>query len=179
MHRKLAAALIPCMMALVTVAVHSQQTASSISASAPIPAQILTARKVFISNAGVDPTALLAFQRENEPNKPYNRFYAEMKKWGRYELVGAPGDADLVFEIRFTAPISDCDKTTSYNPGIDLLILDAKTHFILWTFRESVGGAFRKSTWDKNFDQGMNNLIASLKQIRQSTVTPEASQPGP
>jgi len=25
-------------------------------------------RKVFISNGGVDPVALLAFQRENEPN---------------------------------------------------------------------------------------------------------------
>jgi hypothetical protein len=166
-----------CMIALVTLAVHAQQTDSSVSA--PIPAQIPSARRVFISNGGVDPTALSAFQRENEPNKPYNRFYAEMKKWGRYELVGAPGDADLVFEIRFTAPISDCDKTTSYNPGIDLLILDAKTHFVLWTFRESVGGAFRKTTWDKNFDQGMSNLIASLKQIGQSTVTPQATQPGP
>ena len=178
MHRKLAAALIPCMMASVTVAVHSQQTASSISASAPIPAQILTARKVFISNAGVDALALLAFQRENEPNKLYNRFYEEMKKWGRYGLVGAPADADLVFEIRFTAPISDCDKTTSYNPGMDLLILDAKTHFTLWTFREPVQGAFRKTTWDKNFDQGMSNLMASLKQLTQSTITQERSQPG-
>jgi len=34
-------------------------------------------RKVFISNGGVDPVALLAFRRENEPNKPYNRFYDE------------------------------------------------------------------------------------------------------
>ena len=76
MLRKIDAALMPCAIALVlTVAVHSQQTASSISA--PIPAQILTSRKVFISNGGVDPVALFAFQRENEPNKPYNRFYDE------------------------------------------------------------------------------------------------------
>ena len=36
------------------------------------------------------------------PDRAYNEFYAAMKTWGRYELVAAPRDADLVFEIRLT-----------------------------------------------------------------------------
>ena len=44
-------------------------------------------------------------------NEPYNRFYAAMKSWGRYELVASPADADWVFEIRFTAPLVDSGTT--------------------------------------------------------------------
>ena len=53
------------------------QTASVMPA-APLPSQILTAKKVFISNAD-------AGTMDN-----YNQFYAAIKTWGRYELVSAP-----------------------------------------------------------------------------------------
>jgi len=97
--------------------------------AAPIPAQIVTAKKVFISNGGVDGAALAAFKRAGDSNEPYNRFYAAMKSWGRYELVASPADADLVFEIRFTAPIADFGKTTIYEPQLGLSIFETKTHF--------------------------------------------------
>jgi len=42
----------------------------------PIPAPIITAKKVFISNGGVDSAALAAFKRAGDSNGPYNRFYA-------------------------------------------------------------------------------------------------------
>ena len=48
-----------------------------------MPAQIITAKKVFISNGGVDSAALAAFKRAGDANEPYNRFYAAMKSWGR------------------------------------------------------------------------------------------------
>ena len=79
--------------------------------AAPVPAQIITSTKVFISNAGADSTSLTALRNAEEPDQPYNELYAAMKSWGRYELVAAPADADLVFEIRFTAPLTDCGQS--------------------------------------------------------------------
>jgi len=69
--------------------------AASVAPAAPIPSQILTAKKVFISNAvsGIDPKIW-----SGGPAQPYNELYAAIKSWGRYELVGDPAAADLVFE---------------------------------------------------------------------------------
>jgi hypothetical protein len=65
---------------------------------APVPAQILAAKKVFIANGGGDEAcygdeALYS----GGPDRTYNEFYAAMKNWIRYELAIAPADADLVF----------------------------------------------------------------------------------
>ena len=97
-----------------------------------------------------------------------------MKKWGRYEVVGAPGEADLVLQLSFSAPISDCVKSTSYQPQLTLLIFDTQTHFRLWTFTEPVQGAFLKSTWDKNVEKGIGSLIEDLMQL-----VAEHAVPGP
>ena len=141
---------------------------------APIPAQIITAKKVFIANGGVDATSLAAFRRAKEPREPYNQFYIAMKSWGRYELVGTPGEADLVLQLSFSAPLSDCVKLTSYQPQLTLAIFDSQTHFRLWTFTEPVQGAVLKSSWDKNVKQGIGSLIEDLKQI---VVQPTVSSP--
>jgi hypothetical protein len=108
---------------------------------APVPDQIVTAKKVFISNAGVDSASPVAFKRARGPNEPYNQFYFAIKRGGRYELVGTAGDADLVLQLRFTAPLSSCE---TYQPELTLTILDTKTHFPLWTFTESVHDAHQK-----------------------------------
>jgi hypothetical protein len=133
---------------------------------APVPDQILTSKKVFISNAGADADVIAVFKRMGQSQLPYDRFYAEMKSWGRYELVSSPADADLVFAIRFSAPISDCgNKLTQYTPQYGLSIIDAKTHFTLWSLSARVQGAFRKSTFEKNLTEGMATLMADLKQL--------------
>lgn len=67
---------------------------------APIPVQIGTGKKVFISNAQGLSAAVTA-----APNQTYNEFYAAMNDWGRYELLATPGDADLIFEIRFEVTV--------------------------------------------------------------------------
>lgn len=132
---------------------------------APVPTQILSAKKVFISNAGIDSTALDVFVRLAEPNKPYNQFYAAMKNWGRYELVDSPADADLVFEIRFGAPLIGANHMDSYAPQYNVTILDTKTHFTLWALSEPVEGAFRKNTFIKNLDQAMGRVMSDLKKL--------------
>jgi hypothetical protein len=132
---------------------------------APVPPQIFSSKKVFISNAGYDSTSRVAFKNGGDLNQPYNEFYSAVKNWGRYELVATPADADLVFEIRFTAPLTFSEKSPIYEPQLDLEILDVKTHFRLWSITAPVQGAIRKVTWEKNFSQGITNLMDDLKNL--------------
>jgi hypothetical protein len=138
-------------------------------AAAPVPSQITSAKKVFVSNAGVDAIVLNTFRRLGDPDRPYNQFYAAMKEWGRYELVSSPADADLVYEIRFTAPITDTGKITSFAPQYGVTIVDAKTHFTLWTLGEPVEGAFRKATFERNLNTAMNGLMENVRKLAAPT----------
>jgi hypothetical protein len=133
--------------------------------TAPVPAQILAAKKVFISYAG---------NPMGEPYQPYDQFYAALKSWGRYELVTAPSDADLVFEIRFTALALEGNKEFVIYPQLELAILDVKTHFRLWTLTEDVENARLQSNRDKNYNKAMTNLVEDVKKL---TVPPEAEVP--
>jgi hypothetical protein len=132
-----------------------------VPAPAPVavPAQILTARKVFISNAGTDGEAVYLLGLGGDAYHPYNLFYAAMKSWGRFEIVDAPSDADLVLEIRFNGQTADAGML------LVLTILDSKTHFILWTISEPVQGWARKPISDKSFGQGIANLVGDLKAL--------------
>ena len=142
---------------------NSRKDAASISA--PVPENLKSAKRVFIGNAGVDGTSFETFAKAGDASQPYGVFYAAMKKWGHYELVGSPADADLVMEIRFAAPMTDCGKLTSYKPAMELAVLDAKTHFQVWAITAPVKGAFRKSAWNKNIQTGAAVLVDGLKKI--------------
>jgi hypothetical protein len=124
--------------------------------TAPVPVQILTAKKVFISNASGE----CGVSYCPVPSQPYNEFYAVVKSWGRYEIVSTPAAADLVFEIHFT-PI----------PQVGLVILDPETRITLWTFVELVHPASRPATGRKNFDKAMTTLVDDVKKL----VTPSAA----
>lgn len=138
--------------------------------AAPVPAQIAAARRVFISNGGADLTAQATFKRGGEPDQAYNHFYSAMQSWGHYEIVSTPGEADVVLEISFTAPTYWDGNASIYQPQFGLNIFDAKTHFLLWSLSEPVEGAFRKATWVKNFDHGLDNVMDDLKKL--SGVSP-------
>ena len=138
-------------------------------AAAPVPAQIVAGRKVFISNAGADILSQSLFKRAGEPDQAYNHFYSAMQTWGRYEIVATPGEADLVFEISFAAPQYYNGTLTSYGPHFELRMLDSKTHFLLWSLTAPVEGAFRKATWLKNFDHGLDALMDDVKKLAAPT----------
>ncbi|HEY1220454.1 MAG: hypothetical protein ABSE42_07925 [Bryobacteraceae bacterium] len=151
--------------AVLGVALAALPLAAADKETAPVPAQIPAARKVFLSNAGVDGMALTILKRAGDSDQPYNQVYAAMKSWGGFEMVGAPSDADLILEVRFSVQLSDCGKLASYQPLLALTILDSKTHFILWTIAEPVEGAVLAKTWEKNIGQGIANLVADLKSL--------------
>jgi hypothetical protein len=141
---------------------------------APVPTPLLNARKVFISNAGAD-SGLFPHPFSGDPDRPYNEFYAGIKAWGRYELVSDPSDADLVFELQLIAP-SGPQRPSKQNGASDplpmfrLVILDRKTHYVLWALTESVGFAILQKTHDQNFDLALATITDDLKRLTSTAV---------
>lgn len=134
---------------------------------APLPSQIAAAKKVFIANAW--PAG--AFLYTGGPNRFYNQFYAALKSWGRYELVGTPAEADLVLEI------SSSGEQIYGSPGssrligdtqLRLAIIDPGTRITVWAFVEHVEPALLQGNRDKNFDQAFNYLVNDLRNISGS-----------
>jgi hypothetical protein len=141
------------------------QTASSVPA-APLPSQILTAKKVFLSNTGVG------------TSRSYDAFYAAIKSWGQYSIVAAPADADLVLEISLSSQItavsgskeSGCDSSSSSR--FKLVLVDPKTRIVLWTISETIKPFARQKTGEKNMDDAINKLVGDLKAL---TAQPAAA----
>jgi hypothetical protein len=153
---------------------------------APLPAQIASGRKVFVSNAGGDTNRLYS----GEPRRLYDQFYAALKSWGRYELVGNPAEADLVFEIGFTnpfvgedvsgsggsgkAPVSVSSRSVN-DPQFRFVILDPRTRVILWVFTEHIAHALLRGNRDKNFDQTLSFLMNDLRNVAGQPVAAVSS----
>jgi hypothetical protein len=148
------------------------QQQSTDAAPAAIPPAIFSAKKVFLSNAGAD-SGLFPHPFGGSQDRAYNQFYASLQKWGRYELVSAPEDADLVFELRLSAPSGPAnpDKQKGASdplPTFYLVIVERKSHYTLWTITESVTVAFFQKTHDRNFDDALAVLLADLKKVADS-----------
>lgn len=142
-------------------ATNSKGNAQSRPAPGPLPAQIVNAKSVFISNTAPDGMPSDILEHFGEPNRPYDQLYAAMKVWGRYELADSPGPADLVMEIHFMRSFA----TGGLGEGAEfyLSILDTKTHFVLWTLVEPVKAAVRRVSWEKNIDDSVDRLVSDLK----------------
>jgi hypothetical protein len=141
---------------------------------APVPVQILTAKRVFVVNAGADGGSYPDPPFSGEPDRAYNNFYAAMKAWGHYELVGAPSDADLMLEIRFTVrPGLVARGETAYcDAQFRLVILDPESHIKLWALTEQVERAILQGNRDKNFDQALARLVSRVQKL---TTPPTAA----
>ena len=138
---------------------------------APLPSQILAAKKVFISNAG----GLLDLNIvSGDPRRDYNQFYAAMQTWGHYSLVGSPAEADLVAQISIIYIPRQVGNQTEPFPSFRVALLDPKSNVTLWVLDEflvdkpNLGLIFKKNR-DKVFDEAINRLVTDLKTL---TATP-------
>jgi len=155
------------LVAAAVVALATSLTAQKTQDGAPIPSQITSAKKVFISNTVGDDLY------SSDPSQVYSAFYSAMKNWGRYDLVSSPANADLIFEISFREPVVAVAVTSSAanvpvggsytNPHVRLVISDPRTHVSLWWFIAHVRQPLFTS--EKNLDHSMVDLMGQLKQI--------------
>lgn len=146
---------------------------------APVPPALLNAKKIFISNAGAD-SGLFPHPFSGDPDRPYNEFYTDIKSWGRYGLVDDPSEADLVFELRLIAPLGPQNPNKQNGaadplPMFRLVILDRKTHYVLWALTESIEFAFLQKTHDHNFDVALYAITQDLKRLTGTAVAAHQS----
>ena len=160
-------------LAVLTFAFSLAITAAGVSAAqqpsdpppAPVPAPILAAKKIFISNA----TGEIPMPSDTL-DLAYNEFYAAMKSWGRYEVVAAPSEADLVFEIRFHYSVGPTGVFQGSGGSTEdfqlrLSILDSKTRTILWALSKRIPQSNNKIKSRQFFDQAMAALVDNLKTL--------------
>lgn len=143
--------------------------------AAPLPGQIATARKIFISNAGDDPH----FKRLGL-HRAYDQFYSAMKDWGHYELATSPSEADIVFEISLASQIEKYGHEQDSAPFLRLAILDPKTRITLWEFAEELetGGIVLVGLrLDSKFDKAMDRIVEDVKGLVQPPSPPAPAKP--
>lgn len=144
----------------------------------PAPAELRTAKTVFVSNAGAD-SGLFPEPFSGDTSRGYNEFYSRLKTAGMFQLVDNPGQADLVLELQLTAPYgpSTANKVKGASdplPMFRLAIYDARTHFVLWALTESIEPAVLQKTHDRNFDLALEQLLLDLEHL--TGKTPAAPQ---
>lgn len=140
--------------------------------TAPVPPELMTAKKIFLSNAGAD-SGLFPHPFSGDPDRAYNQFYADVLSWGRYQLVATPAEADLVFELQLSAPSgpSNADKSKGASdplPMFRLVIYDRPTHYALWALTESIAPAEKQKTHDHNFDEALASLVLDAGRLTKS-----------
>lgn len=133
--------------------------------AAPLPATIINARRVFLTNGGGSDLA-------------YDAFYAEMKKWGKYEIVGSPEEADLIIELAYHVENRGTRVWSSHNsyngttqvhsaqiidPQLVLIIYDAKSKNSLWETVDHRKLAMREKNREKETINSAERLVGELK----------------
>jgi hypothetical protein len=153
---------------LCAMPVLSQQRSSAAKGintlAAPVPTPLLNGKKAFIAYELGDVTAFPSAY-SGGPERAYNEFFAQMKEWGRFDLVLDPQQADVIFAIRFV------DSPGLPTPQIRVGISDARTGVSLWGFVEQVDPAFFKKHRDASFSDSVQLLVGDV----QALITPGAA----
>ncbi|MGA7155278.1 MAG: hypothetical protein WBY53_00430 [Acidobacteriaceae bacterium] len=141
-----------------------------------IAAQIANAKRVFVSNLGSNDVA--AANIPGGANACFNTFYASLQRWGHYQLVSSPKDADLVFEISATErhwERTGLDVTSNHGaitfPAIiTLSIDDPSKKSTLWTTEVGfLSTANTRKTKLKQFNEAIEALTNRLKAMAPTT----------
>jgi hypothetical protein len=166
---------------LMAICAGAQQEPAGVVAApaAPVPPQIFSAKKIFVSNGGAE-SGLFPHPFSGTPDRAYGGFYESVQQWGRYEIVSSPREAELVAELQLVGPSGpqNADKQKGASdplPFFRLTIFDRETHFALWTFTETIYRANLQKTHDRNFDDALAALAGDLKKLAGGTSASAAA----
>lgn len=152
---------------LLAMSVFAQQIPAG--STGPIPAAIVSARTVFLSNGGSD-SGLFPSPFSGDQDRPYNQFYKALQADSHYQLVSDPGQADLVLELRLLAPLGPTNPNKEQGasdpePQFRLEIYDRKTHYVLWTLTQPIQWAILQKTHDRNFDDALAAIVSQFEAL--------------
>jgi hypothetical protein len=159
-----------------TVTVLAQSVATA--PAAPLPSQILAAKKVFIANGGGGFDKVIW---NGDSSRAYNEFYGAIKSWGHYEIVGTPAEADLVLQISIASSPRFAGEVTVPWFQARLALLDPKTNVLLWASDEFIpekpgfGMMFKKNR-DKEFSEAIGRIVTNLKALTAQPTDAKAPQ---
>jgi hypothetical protein len=111
-------------------------------AAAPIPSDLLQARKIYLENAGSSPEL-------------YARFTAAMSAWGHYTLIDSVTQADVVFEF--------------HSQPVSVVMEEPSTGVVLWTVNAPYVRPSRDTNRMAALD--IENLVSSIKQLNGIQLT--------
>ncbi len=133
---------------------------------APLPAVIVNAKKIFLSNGGGS-------------NLAYDAFYSsKMKEWGKYEIVGSLEEAELIVELSYRVEdkgtriwsstntygnTTDVHSARIIDPQLILTIYDARTKNSLWSETDHRRLARRQKNREKETVNSAERLVEDLK----------------
>lgn len=161
---------------VLSAGIAAAQNPAPTPSAAPIPPAIHNAKKIFLSNAGAD-SGLFPHPFSGEPDRAYNQFYAALESSGQYKMVDDPRLADLVLELRLTAPYGpqNADRTKGASdplPMFRLVVYDAGTHYVLWALTECIDLAYLQKSHDRNFDDALGALLKDLQAVAGKSLKP-------
>ncbi len=134
-------------------------------AAAPLPTTVVNAKKIFLVNGG-------------GTNLAYDAFFAAIKDWGRYEIVGSPEEAELIVELAYRTEHGGTrvwSTNNTYNgstqvhsrqivdPQLVLTIYDARTKNWLWSEVDHRRLARREKNREKETINSAERLASDLK----------------
>jgi hypothetical protein len=148
---------------------------------APVPPALAAAKTIFISNAGAD-AGLFPEPFTGDPSRGYNELYRSLQSSGAFVLTADPSQADLVLELRLTAPYgpSHANKMQGASdplPMFTLTVYDRKTHYVLWTLTQTVEYAVLQKTHDRNFDTAIGYLAGQFLSLTGHLVGSKSPHP--
>lgn len=132
---------------------------------APLPSVIVNAKTVFLTNGGGS-------------NLAYDEFYSQMKRWGKYQIVGSPDDADLVIELSYRVEDHGTHVWSAYNaythqttvgsrelidPQLVMRIYDGKSKNDLWSAIDHRQLARREQNREKETVKSADRLVDQLR----------------
>jgi hypothetical protein len=114
-------------------------------AAAPVPAEVRTAKKVFVESHA-------------SSGDMYNGFVAALKVWGYYTLVDSPQNADVIFDFQ-DAPL-------------EVTIRQPSSKITLWTVSDPLndpypGGRKKREALE------VENLVSAIKEVVGAPLTAE------
>ena len=149
-----AATLLLCIIGALVVA--AAPTLSAQATPSHIPAQIASARTVFLSNNLGAPLA--------DTDKIFNEIYAAVQQQNRFSIVTDPRTADLLLQFNL---VNSVGNSFGIVQTITLQIIDPKTQVILWSVSDAgqTKAIYGSKDRDLNKYDVVDSVLAYLKII--------------
>jgi hypothetical protein len=145
----------------------SAQTPSPTPPSAPLPSALTTATKLFLGNAGD--------QQNADCLRAYDDFYAGIAALKRFQQVTDPNQADLILELHYEIDLGQAIASHDSNHSVRqfrVVLIDPRSHAVLWTLVEGTNYALFQSNRNKNLDETVAALVHDFDQLVSPSPAP-------